>query len=149
MRRGLNPRRLSHRLRQPNLSVKAIADRFLNTCRVRSLRTQEPACVLRADQGVCARAAICRFIDDGRLEMTNNAAERAIHPVTLGRRNWTVLGSDAGGDRAAIHFRLIQICKLNGVNPEAYLADLIDRVGDHPTSRIDEPLPWKWKPVAA
>jgi transposase len=93
--------------------------------------------------------ALCRFTDDGRLEMTNNAAERAIRPLTLGRRNWTFLGSDAGGDRAAIFFTLIQTCKLNGVNPEAYLSDLISRVGDHPASRIDELLPWNWRPVAA
>jgi transposase len=88
--------------------------------------------------------ALCRFTQDGRLEMSNNAAERAIRPLTLGRRNWTFLGSDSGGERAAIFFTLIQSCKLNGVNPEAYLADLISRVGDHPASRIDELLPWNW-----
>jgi hypothetical protein len=88
------------------------------------------------------RAALCRFTEDGRLEMSNNAAECAIRPLTLGRRNWTFLGSDSGGERAAIFFTLIQSCKLNGVNPEAYLADLIGRVGDHPASRIDELLPW-------
>jgi transposase len=88
--------------------------------------------------------ALCRFTEDGRLEMTNNAAERAIRPLTLGRRNWTFLGSDSGGDRAAIVFTLIQSCKLNGVNPEAYLADLIGRVGDHPASRLDQLLPWNW-----
>ena len=88
--------------------------------------------------------ALCRFTEDGRLEMSNNAAERAIRPLTLGRRNWTFLGSDSGGERAAIFFTLIQSCKLNGVNPEAYLADLIGRVGDHPASRLDELLPWKW-----
>jgi transposase len=68
--------------------------------------------------------ALCRFTQDGRLEMSNNAAERAIRPLTLGRRNWTFLGSDSGGERAAVFFTLIQSCKLNGVNPEAYLADL-------------------------
>jgi hypothetical protein len=81
--------------------------------------------------------ALCRFTED-------TAAERAIRPLTLGRRNWTFLGSDSGSDRAAIFFTLIQSCKLNGVNPEAYLADLISRVGDHPASRIDELLPWNW-----
>ena len=85
-----------------------------------------------------------RFTEDGRLEMSNNAAERAIRPLTLGRRNWTFLGSDSGGERAAIVFTLIQSCKLNGVNPEAYLADLVGRVGDHPASRLDALLPWNW-----
>ncbi|MDR3470235.1 MAG: IS66 family transposase [Devosia sp.] len=93
--------------------------------------------------------ALCRFADDGRLEMTNNAAERAIRPLTLGRRNWTFLGSDTGGERAAVFFTLIQSCKLNGVNPQAYLADLVGRIGDHPASRLDELLPWNWKPAAA
>jgi hypothetical protein len=77
--------------------------------------------------------------------MSNNAAERAIRPLTLGRRNWTFLGSDNGGERAAIFFTLIQSCRLNDVNPEAYLADLIGRIGDHPMSRLDELLPWNWK----
>ncbi len=88
--------------------------------------------------------ALSRFTEDGRLEMSNNAAERAIRPLTLGRRNWTFLGSDSGGKRAAILFTLIQSCKLNGVNPESYLADLIGRVSDHPANRIDELLPWNW-----
>ncbi len=90
--------------------------------------------------------ALCRFTEDGRLDMTNNAAERAIRPLTLGRRNWTFLGSDSGGERAAVFYTLIQSCKLNGINPEAYLADLIGRVSDHPANRIDELLPWNWRP---
>jgi len=93
--------------------------------------------------------ALCRFTEDGRLEMTNNAAERAIRPLTLGRRNWTFLGSDSGGERAAVFFTLIQSCKLNGVNPEAYLADLVGRVSEHPASRLDELLPWNWGPAVA
>ena len=93
--------------------------------------------------------ALCRFADDGRLEMTNNAAERAIRPLTLGRRNWTFLGSDTGGERAAVFFTLIQSCKLNGVNPQAYLADLVGRIGDHPANRLDELLPWNWRPATA
>ncbi|MBH9879366.1 IS66 family transposase, partial [Clostridioides difficile] len=93
--------------------------------------------------------ALCRYTDDGRLEMTNNAAERAIRPLTLGRRNWTFLGSDAGGERAAVFFTLIQSCKLNEVTPEAYLAALVGRIGEHPASRIDELLPWNWSPQIA
>ncbi|MFK4532123.1 hypothetical protein ABIA00_000306 [Bradyrhizobium ottawaense] len=89
--------------------------------------------------------ALSRFTEDGRLEMTNNAAERAIRPLTLGRRNWTFLGSDSGGERAAVFYTLIQTCKLNGINPEAYLADLIGRVSDHAANRIDELLPWNWR----
>ena len=98
---------------------------------------------------LCRWEALCRFTEDGRLEMSNNAAERAIRPLTLGRRNWTFLGSDAGGERAAVLFTLIQSCKLNGVNPETYLADLIGRIGEHPAKRLDDLLPWNWKPTVA
>jgi transposase len=90
--------------------------------------------------------ALSRFTLDGRLEMTNNAAERAIRPLTLGRRNWTFLGSDAGGARAAVFFTIVQTCRLNGVNPKAYLADIIGRVGVHPAKHIHELLPWNWTP---
>jgi transposase len=93
--------------------------------------------------------ALCRFTEEGRLEMTNNAAERAIRPLTLGRRNWTFLGSDAGGERAAVFFTLIQSCKLNCVNPQAYLADVVGRIGEHPASRIDELLLWNWRAATA
>lgn len=89
--------------------------------------------------------ALCRFTEDGRLEMTNNAVERAIRPLTLGRRIWTFLGSDSGGERAAVFYTLIQTCKVNGISPEASLADLIGRVRDHPANRIDELLLWDWR----
>ena len=90
--------------------------------------------------------ALTRFSDDGRLEMSNNAAERAIRPLTLGRRNWTFLGSNAGGNRAAVFYTIIQTCKLGAINPEAYLADVLSRVADHPAKRIHELLPWNWTP---
>ena len=81
--------------------------------------------------------------------MTNNAAERAIRPLTLGRRNWTFLGSDTGDDRAAAVYTIIQSCRLNNVNCEAYLTDIIGRIADHPANKIDELLPWNWKPPDA
>ena len=89
--------------------------------------------------------ALCRFAQDGRLEMTNNAAERAIRPLTLGRRNWTFLGSDSGGERAAVFFTLVQTCKLNAVDPQAYLADVIARIADHPAKTLDQLAPWNWR----
>jgi len=88
--------------------------------------------------------ALSRFTEDGRLEMTNNAAERAIRPLALGRRNWTFAGSDAGGDRAAAFYTLTTTAKLNGVDPEAWLADVIGRIADYPASRLDDFLPWNW-----
>jgi transposase len=92
-------------------------------------------------------AALTRFTADGRLEMTNNAAERAIRPLILGRKNWLFAGSDSGGERAALLYTLIESAKLNGVEPYAYLADILGRVADHLSSRIDELLPWNWRPA--
>jgi transposase len=88
--------------------------------------------------------ALCRFTEDGRLEMTNNAAERAIRPLALGRKNYLFAGSDSGGRRAAILYTLIQTATLNGVDPEAYLRDVLAGIADHPINRIDDLLPWKW-----
>lgn len=89
--------------------------------------------------------AFRRFTTDGRLEMTNNAAERAIRPLALGRKNYLFAGSDTGGERAAVMYTLIETAKLNGLDPEAYLADVIGRIADHPANRIDELLPWRWR----
>ena len=90
-------------------------------------------------------AALTRFLDDGRLCMTNNAAERAIRPLAVGRHNWTFAGSDEGGRRAAAIYTLIETAKLNDVDPQAWLADVLARLHDHPAKRIAELLPWNWK----
>ena len=92
--------------------------------------------------------ALTRYLDDGRLEISNNAAENQIRPVTLGRKNWLFAGSDSGGVRAAAFYTLIRTAKLNGVEPEAWLTDLIARVGAHPINRLSELLPWNWLPPA-
>lgn len=89
--------------------------------------------------------ALVRFLDDGRLCMTNNAAERAVRGIAVGRNNWTFAGSDAGGRRAAAIYTLIETAKLNDVDPQAWLADVLARLQDHPASRIAELLPWNWK----
>lgn len=88
--------------------------------------------------------ALCRFAGDGRLEMTNNAAERAIRPLALDRKNYLFAGSDAGGRRAARLYTLIETAKLNGLDPEAWLRDVLARIADHPINQIDEFLPWNW-----
>ena len=86
--------------------------------------------------------ALTRYCDDGRLEIDNNAAERALRAVTLGRKNYLFAGSDAGGERAAILYSLIGSAKLNGLDPERYLRDVLTRIADHPIRRIEELLPW-------
>jgi len=90
-------------------------------------------------------AALTRFLDDGRLCMSNNAAERELRAVALGRKNWTFAGSDEGGRRAAAIYTLIQTAKLNDIDPQAWLADVLARLQDHPARQIDEFLPWNWK----
>jgi transposase len=89
--------------------------------------------------------ALGRYCDDGRIEIDNNAAERALRCVALGRKNYLFAGSDAGGERAAAIYSLIGAAKLNGCNPEAYLRDVLTRIADHPITRIAELLPWNFQ----
>jgi transposase len=93
--------------------------------------------------------ALGRFCNDGRIEIDNNAAERALRCVALGRKNFLFAGSDAGGDRAAALYSLLGTAKLNGHNPEAFLREVLTRIGEHPISRIDELLPWNLQPADA
>ena len=76
--------------------------------------------------------------------MSNNAAERAIKPLVLGRRNYLFCGSDAGGQRAACVYTILETCKMNGINPQAYLTDILGRIAEHPIQQIDVLLPWFW-----
>ena len=85
-----------------------------------------------------------RFIEDGRVCLTNNAAERALQGFALGRKSWLFAGSERGADRAAAVTTLIMTAKLNDVDPQAWLADVLARIADMPQSRIAELLPWNW-----
>jgi transposase len=89
--------------------------------------------------------AFMRFLDDGRLCMSNNAAEREVRAVAIGRKNWTFAGSDEGGRRAAAIYTLIATAKLNDIDPQAWLADALARLPDHPAKRIHDLLPWNWR----
>jgi transposase len=88
--------------------------------------------------------AFTRFLGDGRICITNNAAERALRCITLGRKSWLFCGSDRGGQRAAVIYSLIGTAKLNNVDPQAWLADVLARIAAHPVSRLDDLLPWNW-----
>jgi transposase len=91
-------------------------------------------------------SALTRYLEAGYLSIDNNASERALRPIALGRKNWLHLGSDRGGRTAAILMSLVQSCRALGVEPLAYLRDVLDRVSKHPASRIAELLPDAWKP---
>src|SRR5215472_9908228 len=86
--------------------------------------------------------ALMRYCNDGRLEIDNNAAERALRVVALGRKNFLFAGSDGGGESAAAIYSLIGTAKLNGIDPESYLRNVLSRIADHPVNRIEELLPW-------
>ena len=91
--------------------------------------------------------ALCRFLDDGRIELDNNPVERAIRPVALGRKNHLFAGSDGGGERWAMVCSFIATAKLNDIEPYAYLKDVLQRMVDgHPINRLDNLLPWNWAP---
>jgi transposase len=89
--------------------------------------------------------AFARFLDDGRICLSNNAAERALRGIALGRKAWLFAGSDRGGDRAAFMYSLIVTAKLNDVDPQAWLADVLARIAGHPAQKIDELMPWNWR----
>jgi transposase len=93
-------------------------------------------------------AALRLFCEDGRIEMDNNAAERALRAVAVGRKNYLFAGSDGGGERAAAIYSLLGSAKLNGIDPQAYLTSVLRRIADHPINRIEELLPWKLFPAS-
>ena len=139
--------------REPEARLEARRERSLPL--LEELRAFLDASLARiSGKGSLARAiryaltrweALTRFTTDGRLEMSNNAAERAIRPLALGRKNYLFAGSDAGGRRAAAVYTIVETAKMNGLDPEAYLADVLARIADHPANRIDELLPWNWR----
>jgi transposase len=88
--------------------------------------------------------AFTLFLEDGRVCLSNNAAERGLRGIALGRKSWLFCGSDRGGRRAAAMYSLIVTAKMNGADPQAWLADVLARIAAHPAHRIDELLPWRW-----
>jgi transposase len=98
--------------------------------------------------GLSRWPSFCLFLEDGRVSIDNNAAERALRPIGIGRKNWLFAGADTGAETLARAMTIIETAKLNGLDPQAYLADILDRIHDHKINRLDELLPWNWTPVS-
>jgi transposase len=99
--------------------------------------------------GLSRWPSFCLFLEDGRVAIDNNAAERAMRPIGIGRKNWLFAGADTGAETLARAMTLVETAKLNGLDPQAYLADVLDRIHDHKINLIDELLPWNWTPEKA
>jgi len=99
-------------------------------------------CAYNTEITLGSRTARCRYTQDGRLSTDNNIAERSVRGVGIGRKNYMILGSDNGGDRAAILYSLIETCKFNRIDPQRYLHYVLKRIADHPINRVHELLPW-------
>jgi transposase len=143
--KGLPP---NHRRRERRQRSKPIAEALAVWADETGSKLSRKSELAAAFRYMRARwAALARCFDDGRLALDNNPAERALRGVAIGRKNWLFAGSDAGGRRAAAMYSLIESAKLNGVNPQHYLADILARIADHPARRIAELLPWNWQPA--
>ncbi len=155
-------------LKKPRPSAAAVYRRVLTLCKDREwaspsystvyaiISRLDPGLITLAHEGparfrdtaaairyaLSRRPALTRYADDGQLEIDNNAAERALRVVALGRKNYLFCGSDAGGERAARIYSLLGSAKLNGLDPELYLHYVLERIADHPINRIHELLPW-------
>ena len=144
--REINGRPPDQRLTVRHQRSRPLVDALEKWLRAERKKLSSKAPLAKAmDYSLKRWAAFTRFLDDGRICMTNNAAERAVRGIAVGRRNWTFCGSDSGGQRAAVIYTLIETAKLNDVDPRAWLADALARIADHPAKRIDELLPWNWK----
>ena len=99
--------------------------------------------------GLSRQEAFSLFLNDGRVAIDNNPAERALRPIGIGRKNWLFAGADTGAETLARAMTIIETAKLNGLDPQAYLADVLDRIHDHKINRLDELLPWNWTPLNA
>src|SRR6516164_8381677 len=144
--REINGAAAEQRLTVRQERVKPLVGQFETWMRRERARLSRHADIARAMDYMLKRwPAFTRFLDDGRICLSNNAAERALRGIALGRRAWLFAGSDRGGERAAAMYTLITTAKLNGVDPRLWLADVLRRTADHPVSQLHEPLPWHWK----
>ena len=143
--REINGAEAERRLAVRQQRIKPLACELKRWMETERARLSRHAATAKAIDYMLKRwPAFTRFLDDGRICLSNNAAERALRGIAIGRKAWLFAGSDRGGERAAAMFTLIETAKLNGVDPQAWLADVLGRINDHPASRLAELLPWNW-----
>ena len=145
--RGINGEGAEHRLAvRRKLSAPVLAE-LQDWMRAERGKLSRHAPLAKAMDYMLRRwEMFARFVDDGRICLTNNAAERCLRGIALGIKSWLFCGSDRGGVRAAAMYTLIGTAKLNDVDPQAWLADVLGRIAETPQSRLDELLPWNWTP---
>jgi transposase len=147
--RGINSQGADQRLAvRRELSAPLVADLeiWMREQRARLSRGNDVAKAM--DYMFKRWGSFTRFLGDGRVCLSNNAAERALRGVALGRKSWLFCGSDRGGQRTAVMYSLIVTAKMNDVDPQAWLADILARIAAHPAQQIDELLPWNWRPAS-
>jgi transposase len=150
MERAINGRSAEERLAARNDLVRPLVDALAQWLRQEREKLARSNPVTEAiDYMLKDWAAFARFVDDGRICLSNNSAERALRGVALGRKSWLFAGSDRGGERAAFMYTLIVTAKLNDIDPQAWLADVLARIADLPQTRLADLLPWNWQPARA
>ncbi len=134
----------ARRATRQELNVPLVADPevWLRQERVKLSRHEDLAVAM--DYMLTRWPAFTRFLDDGRICLTNNAADRALRGIARGRKSWLFAGSDRGGRRAAMMYSLIVTAKMNNVDPQAWLADVLARIADYPVQKLEKLLPWNW-----
>ena len=144
--RAINGKTRQERLSARRLESRPLVDDLHTYLREQVAKLSRGHDLAKAIQYMLKRwPAFTLFLDDGRVCMSNNAAERALRGVALGRKSWLFCGSDRGGQRAAAMYSLIVTAKMNGVDPQAWLADVLSRIAGHSAHRLDELLPWRWR----
>jgi transposase len=146
LERGINGQSPDQRLAARNKDVAPQVNEFIAWMKQERAKLSRHTDVAKAFDYMLKRTdAFTRFLADGRICLSNNAAERALRGIALGRKAWLFAGSDRGGERAAVMLTLIQTAKLNGVDPQAWLADVLARIADHKINDLAALLPWNWR----
>ena len=144
--RAINGKSAEERLAVRQAVSRPLVDALENYMRDQVAKLSRGHDLAKAMQYMLKRwAAFTLFLEDGRVCLSNNAAERGLRGIALGRKSWLFCGSDRGGQRAAAMYSLIVTAKMNGVDPQAWLADVLARIAAHPAHRLDELLPWNWR----